>query len=115
LGSIAFHKFEVDLEKKFNDQALALARNYNITEIPWADLTRAVLTIYFVLTVLSMITRPDFLSLVIITLGMFALECPTYVSRRAFRMLVLMSLVTFVYDIIFLFFIRDVQAEDMEF
>lgn len=62
-----------------------------------------------------MIARPDFLSLVIITLGFFALECPNYVSRKAFRMLVLMALITFVYDLLFLFIIRDVEAEDMEF
>ena len=115
MGSVAFHKFEVDLEKKFNDKALALAKNYNIAEIPWASLTRVVLTIYFVLTVLSMIARPDFLSLVIITLGFFALECPSYISRRTFRMLVFLALITFVYDLIFLFIIRNVEAEDMEF
>lgn len=62
-----------------------------------------------------MFARPDFLSLVIITLGFFALECPSYVSRRAFRMLVLMALLTFVYDLIFLLLIHDSQSEDNEF
>jgi len=86
-----------------------------MTEVPWAELTKAALLVYFGLTMLSMIARPDFLSLVVITLGMFAMECPTFVSRRAFRMLVGLALLTFVYDIVFLLFVRDVQAEDMEF
>lgn len=62
-----------------------------------------------------MITRPDFLSLVIVSLGYFSLECSAYISRRTFRMLVLFAMVSFLYDLIFLLLIRDVQAEDMEF
>jgi len=62
-----------------------------------------------------MFTRPDFLSLVIVSLGYFSLECSAYISRRVFRMLVLFAIVSFLYDLIFLLFIRDVQAEDMEF
>jgi len=62
-----------------------------------------------------MIARPDFLSLVVITLGMFAMECPSYITRRTFRMLVGLALLTFVYDLVFLIFVRNVEAEDMEF
>ena len=83
--------------------------------MPWAELTKAALLVYFGLTMLSMIARPDFLSLVVITLGIFAMECPNYITRRTFRMLVGLALLTFVYDLVFLLFIRDVQAEDMEF
>ena len=86
-----------------------------MTEVPWAELTKAALLVYFGLTMLSMIARPDFLSLVVITLGIFAMECPNYITRRTFRMLVGLALLTFVYDLVFLLFIRDVQAEDMEF
>jgi hypothetical protein len=83
--------------------------------IPWAEMTEAALLVYFGLTSLSMLARPDFLSLVVISLGIFAMECPNYISRRTFRMLVAISLATFIYDLVFLLFIRDVQAEDMEF
>ena len=86
-----------------------------MTEVPWAELTKAALLVYFGLTMLSMIARPDFLSLVVITLGMFAMECPNYITRRTFRMLVGLSLLTFVYDLVFLIFVRNVEAEDMEF
>ena len=78
-------------------------------------MTKAALLVYFGLTMLSMIARPDFLSLVVISLGMFAMECPNYITRRTFRMLVGLALLTFLYDLVFLLFIRDVQAEDMEF
>jgi len=57
---------------------------------------------------LSMIARPDFLSLVVVTLGFFAMELPNYITRRTFRMLVGLSLVTFLYDLIFLLFVRDI-------
>jgi len=62
-----------------------------------------------------MLARPDFLSLAVVSVGFFALECPNYITRRAFRMLVVMALFTFIYDFVFLLFVRDVQAEDMEF
>jgi hypothetical protein len=84
-------------------------------DIPWAELTKAVLCIYFVLTILAMTTKPDFLSLGVVMLGFFSMECSSYVTRRTFRLLVGLSFVSFVYDIVFLLFIRNVQAEDMEF
>ena len=70
---------------------------------------------YFGLTMISMLARPDFLSLAVVALGIFAMECPQYITRRAFRMLVGLALLTFIYDLLFLLFLRDVQAEDMEF
>ena len=78
-------------------------------------MTKSALLVYFGLTMLSMMARPDFLSLVVISLGIFAMECPNYITRRTFRLLVAVSLVTFLYDFVFLLFIRDAQAEDMEF
>lgn len=95
------------MEKKFNDKAQEFARSYNISEIPWANLTKVVLAIYFVLTVLAMFARPDFLSLVIVSLGYFTLECSQYISRRIFRMLVLMALISFIYDLTFLTLLHD--------
>jgi hypothetical protein len=64
---------------------------------------------------ISMLARPDFLSLAVVALGIFAMECPIYITRRAFRMVVGLALLTFIYDFFFLLFLRDVQAEDMEF
>lgn len=117
-GSIAFHRFEVDLEKKFNDKITPIVNKLDYRdylEVPWADWTKNVLVVYFILTALSMITRPDFLSMLVISLGYFSLELPNYISRRTFRILVLVALVSFLYDLVFLLFIRNVQAEDMEF
>ena len=92
-----------------------MAKKYELTELPWTELTKSALLVYFGLTMLSMMARPDFLSLVVISLGIFAMECPNYITRRTFRLLVAVSLVTFLYDFVFLLFIRDAQAEDMEF
>jgi hypothetical protein len=118
IGNIRFHNFEVDLEKKFNDKikpVIKILDYKDYLEVPWAEWTKNVLIVYFVLTALSMIARPDFLSLVVISLGYFSLELPSYITRRTFRMLVLIAIVSFLYDLIFLLFIRDSQAEDMEF
>jgi len=86
-----------------------------VEDFPWADITRIVLLIYFFLTVLSMLARPDFLSIAVITAALFAIENPQFIQRKHFRILVVFALVTFVYDLVFLFFIRNVQAEDAEF
>lgn len=118
IGNIHFHNFEVDLEKKFNVKikpVINILDYKDYLEVPWAEWTKNVLIVYFVLTALSMIARPDFLSLVVISLGYFSLELPSYITRRTFRMLVLIALVSFLYDLVFLLFIRDSQAEDMEF
>ena len=115
LGSIAIHQFELNLQRQLDEKANIIAKQYQLTEVPWAELTKAALLVYFGLTMLSMIARPDFLSLVVITLGMFAMECPSYITRRTFRMLVGLALLTFVYDLVFLIFVRNVEAEDMEF
>jgi len=105
----------LQLQRQLDEKANILAKQYQLTEVPWAELTKAALFVYFGLTMLSMIARPDFLSLVVITLGLFAMELPNYITRRTFRLLVGLALLTFLYDLIFLLFVRDVQAEDMEF
>ena len=55
-----------------------------------------------------MLARPDFLSVAVITAAMFAIENPQFVERKHFRLLVAFTIITFVYDLVFLFFIRDV-------
>jgi mannose/fructose/N-acetylgalactosamine-specific phosphotransferase system component IIC len=55
------------------------------------------------------------MSIAVITAAMFAIENHQYVHRKHFRLLVAFTVVTFIYDLVFLFFIRDVKAEDAEF
>jgi hypothetical protein len=55
-----------------------------------------------------MLARPDFLSIAVITSALFGMENPQYIQRKHFRIIVAFALVTFVYDLVFLFFIRDV-------
>ena len=116
-GSIRFYNIEVDLEKKFNDRIQPLINIFgykDYLEVPWAEWTKNVLIVYFVLTALSMITRPDYISLTVISLSYFSLELPSCITIGNFRMLVLFALVSFIYELIFLLFIRYVQAEDEE-
>jgi hypothetical protein len=72
------------------------------------------LCIYFVLTALSMLLRPDFLSVTACALGIYATECPQNIKRSMFRILVIFVVITFVYDIVFLLFIHDSTQEDSE-
>jgi hypothetical protein len=100
------------MEEKFDKFAVKLAQKYKYQEVPWAVLTQVVLCIYLVLTSLSMLLRPDFLSVTACALGIYATECPQNVKRSMFRLLVLLVAITFIYDIVFLLFIHDSEQED---
>ena len=76
--------------------------------------TQAVLLIYFIMVAFSSLLRPDFLSLTAVSLGIYATENPQNLKRSLFRLLVVFTLITFVYDFIFLFFIHSSDADDAE-
>ena len=75
-GDHRFFHHEKRLEAKFDVFAQKLANKYQKQEMPWAQVTQAVLSVYLVLTSLSMFLRPDFLSVTACTLGIYATECP---------------------------------------
>lgn len=83
-------------------------------EIPWGKILFGVLNVQFVLTVLSMLTRPCFLSLTCLTLGMFSIYQHNLFSREYFRYLVVGLLINAVYDFLWLMIINSADADDEE-
>jgi len=57
-----------------------------------------------------MFSRADFMSITCVTMGIYAVQCPEYFRRRDFRILVLTTLLSFFYDLIFLFGLHDAKA-----
>ena len=80
-------------------------------EIPWILATQIVLFIYFILTCFSMFYRADFLSLTCCAVGLLVLDNPDLITRATFRRLALCIVLSWIYDIVFLLFIRDGNAE----
>lgn len=90
----------------------SLSRRYGFNKVHYELLTKVVLLVYLVLTVFSMFYRPDFMSITCVSLGIYAVMNPQGITRSLFRMLVVFMLVSFVYDLVFLIFIHDADAED---
>ena len=80
-------------------------------EIPWILATQIILFIYFLLTCFAMFARPDFLSLTCCAVGLLVLDNPDLISRSTFRSLTACILVSWVYDLVYLFMIRDSSQE----
>ena len=80
----------------------------------WAQVLEVVLWIYLVLTILSSLIRPDFMSLTTIALGLLAVNDPFRFGRRVFRIVTAMIATTFIYDLIWLFWLRSSDAETFE-
>ena len=64
--------------------------------------TLVVLGIYLILTVFAMFYRADFLSLTICTMGIYIIDNPQNCDRGTFRLLVAAIVVSWVYDILYL-------------
>jgi hypothetical protein len=59
-----------------------------------------------------MFYRPDMMSITVCMLGIYIIQNPAQIARRHFRMLVLFSFVSFVYDLVFLLFLHSSDADD---
>lgn len=116
-----FHAKEKEMEQKMDE----LAKKANVIfqtrqggtgdePIVWAKVLEVVLWIYLVLTILSSIIRPDFMSLTCIAIGLLSVGDPYRFGRRTFRIVTAGILTTFVYDLIWLFWLRSSQAETFE-
>ena len=80
----------------------------------WAKVLEVVLWIYLVLTIVSSLIRPDFMSLTCIALGLMSVGDPYRFGRRSFRLVTAMVATTFVYDLVWLFWLRSTEAETFE-
>lgn len=123
LGDInpAFHAKEKQAEQKIDEFAqkanaiFQAQRGGSGSEpIAWAKVLEVVLWIYLILTVLSSLIRPDFMSLTCIALGLLSVNDPHRFGRRVFRIVTAMIATTFVYDLLWLILLRNSEAETFE-
>lgn len=75
-GDHRYFRKEKELEAKFDARVAKIAQKYGYDEIPWLDLTKGVLVVYTVLSILSMYYRPDFLGITVCALGIYVMENP---------------------------------------
>jgi len=109
------HKKEKELERAFDKEVKDWAKMFNYQEeIPWLELTRRILMVYFVITIFSDFYRPDFMSTTAVSIGFYIVTNTDRSKRSDFRLLVMFLLVTFVYDLIFLVFVHDEKADEEE-
>lgn len=55
------------------------------------------------------------MSLTVCTLGIYSVQNPDNITRGLFRMLVVFSVISFLYDLVYLLFLHDSSAVDAEF
>jgi len=55
------------------------------------------------------------MSLSVCCLGIYSIQNPDNITRSLFRMLVVFTVISFIYDLIYLLFIHDSSAIDAEF
>lgn len=93
-------------------QAKKIASQYGYNDVPWENLTKIVLLTYLIITSFAMFYRPDFMSMTAVSIGIFAVADQRGIQRKHFRMLVCFLFISFVYDLIFLVFLHDSDADD---
>ena len=81
-------------------------------DIPWTLATQIALCVYLILTIFSMFHRADFLSVTICALGLYVLDNPQNITQKTFRCLLLMTVVSWLYDLTFLFVLNDSNKEN---
>lgn len=80
-----------------------IAARMGFHQVPWFRLTVLVLAVYALLTMLVCFYRTDFINLTIITWSFYVLVNTEEVKRTTFRYLVLGIVVSWVYDLMWLF------------
>ena len=78
-------------------------------------MTKVLVWIFACLTMLLMFKRPAFVNITVAALALYVLDNPQNISRQTFRGLVLLLVLSWAYDFIWLFFIdASVSEEDEE-
>jgi len=102
------------MEQAFDGYMAKVQAQYKIQTIPWLRVTQIVVYIFLVLTMLQMLKRNCFLSITVASLALYVLEFPQSISRQTFRGLVLLLVISWVYDFLTLFLIDSSAAEEDE-
>ena len=103
--------FEKRLETRF-DEAIDKVFGKKAEEVEWSFYLRVALAIYLLVTLMASVYSPDFVSLTIITVGLFSLQNPFYITRRTYRVLTLITLSSFVCTAAWLIYFHSEEADN---
>ena len=109
-----YHEQEQQIAKKFDSAVAKISRQYKIETIPWLEVSKAVVWIFLILTMIQMLKRPVFLSITVAAVALYVLEYPQSIQRNTFRALVLLIALSWVYDFLTLFLIESSTSEEDE-
>ena len=99
-----FDKIANDLAGRFNGGQ----------EIPWLQLTEAIIWVFFLTTILNMIKRPAFISLTVCVLAFYVLHNTDKITRKTFRGFVLLIFASVLYDAVSIFLFEPSSASEDE-
>ena len=109
-----YYDQEKQMAKKFDAAVDQIRKQYRIETIPWLEVTKTVVWIFLILTMIQMLKRPVFLSLSVAAIALYVLEYPQTIQRNTFRGLVALLAISWVYDFITLFLIESSASEEDE-
>ena len=93
-----FHAKEEQLAQQFDVALGQMQAKYKIQTIPWLVVTKVVVWILLVLTLVQMLKRPAVLTLTVAGVALYVLEYPQTITRNTFRQLVLLIICSWIYD-----------------
>lgn len=96
---------------QFENSLQGVSEKYGYRSIPWLDLTKFFLAIELILIALSGYYRADFLTLSAVAVAWFYILRPEKVRLAQFRSIVMLIVLSLVYDIIWFCFISSDDDE----
>lgn len=87
-----------------------IAHKLGFSHVPWFTLTKIVLTIYTIISIMVLFFRTDFINLTVCTAAIYMLNNTDHIKRWTFRVLVLAIFLTWIMDVIW-FFIADISSD----
>lgn len=75
---------------------------------------KVTLAVYLLVTMMASIYNPDFISMTIITVGLFSVQHPLYITRRIYRVLCAITFLSFFYTFAWLVYFHDENADNVQ-
>lgn len=101
---------EQQWEREFDNVSANIALKLGFTHVPWFTLTKVVLFVQSVLTLMVLFFRTDFLNLTICTTAIYMLNNTDRIKRWSFRVLVFGIFLSLVFDVLW-FYLQE-QSND---
>ena len=112
LGDSTYHNKEKAIEEWTDTRAKGVANRMGYRQVPWVGLIYVCLIIQMLLAMFSQYARKDFLVITGCCIGIYFMEFPEAVRRRSFRGLVLLFVLSMIYDISWEVMNNDIAEDD---